>query len=682
MHPRSTAFLATTIRLALSSLLLFTGVSRAQQPNLDATLQSGALSLAVETRDHRIAGLSLHDAITGRTIRMDEAFVLVFKDQSRLLSSEMTLTPIADPTAVPDPHRSLRGVSAKEPAKEKSCWNFTAKNTAAAVQWCVVAGAHSGYIRELLGITAKGADLPIAEVRMLDFPDAAAKVSGSVKGSPIVEGQMFFAVEHPLSISAVVDGKARSSILRELPLRAGQTITYSAVMGTSDPGQLRRAFLAYMEAERPRPYEPFLHYNSWFDLGYGNRFDQAGVLDRINSFGQELSVKRQVKLDSFLLDDGWDDPHTLWGLNPGFPDGLTKADAAASRYGAGIGMWLSPWGGYDEEKKQRIAYGRAHGFEIQNGGYALSGPKYFERFEATCLDLVKKYNVNQFKFDGTGNADKVFPGSAFDSDFDAAIQLIERLRKAKPDLFINLTTGTTASPFWLFYADSIWRGGDDHSFSGEGTARQRWMTYRDAQTYKNIVLRGPLFPLNSLMLHGIIYASQAKDLGNDPGNDFADEIHSYFGSGTQLQEMYITPALLSTANWDDLAAAARWSRSHSDTLKDTHWIGGDPDRLQIYGWAAWSPRMGIVTLRNPSKAAQRFALEPRQAFDLRKDDPAAYVLHTVWDSAGAPKRAGLARLQKGAPTTIELAPFEVITWEATPVRSSGDAQNRQAKRRS
>ena len=42
--------------------------------------------------------------------------------------------------------------------------------------------------------------------------------------------------------------------------------------------------------------------------------------------------------------------------------------------------------------------------------------------------MVKKYGVNQFKFDGTGNVDTVVKGSAFDSDFDAAIHLISDLR--------------------------------------------------------------------------------------------------------------------------------------------------------------------------------------------------------------------------------------------------------------
>jgi hypothetical protein len=40
------------------------------------------------------------------------------------------------------------------------------------------------------------------------------------------------------------------------------------------------------------------------------------------------------------------------------------------------------------------------------------------------------------------------------------------------------------------------------------------------------VLQGSLFPINSLMLHGLIFARYAERLGDDPGHDFADEVHS------------------------------------------------------------------------------------------------------------------------------------------------------------
>ena len=67
---------------------------------------------------------------------------------------------------------------------------------------------------------------------------------------------------------------------------------------------------------------------------------------------------------------------------------------------------------------------------------------------------------------------------------------------------------------------------------------------------------------------------------------FLNEVHSYFGSGTQLQELYITHSLLSKEDWDMLAEAAQWARRNAEVLIDTHWIGGDTRQLQVYGWAA------------------------------------------------------------------------------------------------
>jgi hypothetical protein len=629
--------------------------------------EAGMLRTRVAVHNGRFDGVSVTDTLSGRSFSMKEAFVLVMKDRTELRSTEMQVSPIPEAASVADPHLALRRTSDKV-ARTEACWQFTSATASGSFAWCLNVRPGSNYFRELLRISAGNTDLPIAEVRLLQFANTGAKVDGSVKGSPVVDGNLFFGFEHPLSVSAVDGDVVRASLFRDLPLRAGQAITYSAVVGTSQPGQMRRAFLAYLENERPRAYEPFLHYNSWFDLGYENRFDEAGAMDRVNEFGRHLVVERHVKLDSFLFDDGWDDPKTLWGFNSGFPDGFKKTGETAAKYNAGIGVWLSPWGGYAEQKRERIAYGRSHGFEIQNDGYALSGPKYFDRFEQICLEMVNKYHVNQFKFDGTGNADGVFPGSAFDSDFDAAIHLIERLRKEEPELFVNLTTGTTASPFWLFYADSIWRGGEDHDFSGVGDSRQRWITYRDAQTYKNIVVKGPLYPLNSLMLHGIIYAKQAKDLKTDPGNDFADEVHSYFGSGTQLQEMYITPALLTEADWNTLAEGARWSRAHSQTLKDTHWIGGDPDKLEVYGWAAWSPEVGIVTLRNPSTKTQHYSLNLADAFELPSKSKTAYKLHNAWSLDRSSHFGEQRTVQSGKLLDVELAPFEVLTLQADPLR--------------
>ena len=591
--------------------------------------------------------LQITNLDTHRKLTFTELFTITIKDGSILRPSSMQWQLS---------FASAPGTS----GQNQICADLRDNHTESTFHWCLLTRPNSTYLREQLTISAVDHDLAMTEVRLLDFQDPTAHVSGTVKGSPVVDDRMFFGFEHPLSWSRVTNGRVRAGISRVLPLQEGQSVTYSAVIGTAQPGQMRRAFLAYIEAERPRPYQPFLHYNSWYDIGYENRYSEADALDRIHAFGTELVEKRNVKLDSFLFDDGWDNPNSFWGFNQSFPDGFTNVAKAASQIHAGIGVWLSPWGGYAEQKVERIQYGRTNGYEIIKGGYALSGPKYYRDFSRICLEMVNRFNVNQFKFDGTGNANTVFPGSAFDSDFDAAIHLIHQIRQDKPGIFINLTTGTYPSPFWLFYADSIWRGGEDHSFDGVGPPRQKWITYRDEQTYRNIVLRGPLFPLNSLMLHGIIFARQTQDaLGTDPNNDFQDEVHDYFATGTQLQEMYITPSLLSSADWDTLANAAKWSRAHSAILKDTHWIGGDPGKLQVYGWAAWAATGWIITLRNPSNVAQDLDLDLENVLELPETAATAFEVEQPFDPS-----AKHLHWQAIGTVSIHLRPFEVCTFES------------------
>ncbi|HET6545389.1 MAG TPA: hypothetical protein VFG55_01430 [Rhodanobacteraceae bacterium] len=281
------------------------------------------------------------------------------------------------------------------------------------------------------------------------------------------------------------------------------------------------------------------------------------------------------------------------------------------------------------------------------------------------MDLVRNQGINQFKLDGTGSPDKVTPGSPFDSDFAAAISLIRDLRAVKPDLFVNLTTGTWPSPFWLLHVDSIWRGGWDHSFAGVGDDRQRWITYRDADTYGGIVRQGPLFPLNSLMLHGIIYARHAKGLDRDPGHDLADEVHSYFATGTGLQELYVSPDLLDARDWDLLAAGAKWARANAATLRDSHWIGGDPARLEVYGWASWRPDNAIVALRNPADRRQSFALDLARALELPDDAARRWTARDAYRPQAATRA-----LTAGHTVPVTLEPFQVVVWNLRPTRDA------------
>lgn len=628
-------------------------------------VENGAIRASFSVEGSRISPVQIRDVISADERILGPGFSLTFDGKPAFSSRD---APIAAPPSV---LMLAANASATREAERRPgsqiCVEYLPDPQLTA-HWCLVVRDGSRYVRETLTLRAEKSPAALREVSLLDFRDPEAHVVGTVPGSPVIDDAAFFTFEHPLAKVSAAKGQVSASLLRTLPLQPGQEISYSSAVGFAEPGQMRRAFLAYLENERIHPYRPFLTYNSWYDLGFGERYGEKGALDRVHAFASELSKRRGVVMNSFLFDDGWDDPDSLWRFNAGFPNGMHEVSTAASTIGAGVGIWLSPWGGYDEAKKRRISYGQAHGYEIVNNGYALSGPKYYNAFQDVCLKLIADYGVNQFKFDGTGNADQVFAGSAYDSDFDAAIHMMSVLRAKQPGLFINLTTGTYPSPFWLEYADSIWRGGEDHGFAGVGSWRQKWITYRDAQTYANIVKRGPLFPLNSLMLHSIIYAQRAEHLGaTEPDStasdgDFTDEVWTFFGSGTDLQELYITPTLLNADNWDELAAAARWSRANSGTLIDTHWVGADPASLSIYGWASWADAKAILTLRNPSEKTQEIQLDASSVFELpRSEKHKRFYLRDV-------RRAGKSQpveLSSAHPTRLVLGPFQVRVLEGS-----------------
>jgi hypothetical protein len=163
------------------------------------------------------------------------------------------------------------------------------------------------------------------------------------------------------------------------------------------------------------------------------------------------------------------------------------------------------------------------------------------------------------------------------------------------------------------------------------------------------------------MLHGIIFATNASQLTSTRDSDFADEVHTFFGTGTQLQEMYITPRLMNPRNWDDLAEAAKWSRANADVLVDTHWIGGSPEKGEIYGWASWTPRKGILVLRNPNDQPGTFSADLRSIFELPSESPKAFHFHSPWKSD---RSKPPITIEAGPSHTFQLEPFEVLVLES------------------
>ncbi|HTL73785.1 MAG TPA: enterotoxin [bacterium] len=624
-------------------------------------LENNSIAWRGASTNGALRPVQLEDKLNGKTLALGgDCFQVELGDGTVLRSSDFKL--VGEPKIETLKADSASPVASRHFPGHELMANFTEPDKNLSAEWRVIVRDGSAYVRSQLALRATGQDVLVKEIQLFEQNIPGAATVGKVDGSPVVAGNFFFGYEHPMARNTVdADSVVHCRFLRNAVLRAGETLTQSCVLGVVPDGQLRRGFLAYLERERAHSYRPFLHYNSWFDISWHElKFNETQSLDAINQIGRELVEQRGVKLDSFLFDDGWDDNRTLWQFHSGFPNGFAPLKTAAARYDSAIGVWLSPFGGYRQAKAQRIEFGSAQGFETNANGFALSGRKYYQRFQAICLEMVNEYGVNQFKFDGLA-AGGLASATGLTRDGDAMLKLVADLRAAKPDIYINQTTGTWPSPFWLLSVDSTWRGGADFSFAGKGSERQRWITYRDRQTYNGVVRAGPLYPLNSIMLHGIIYAANAKRLANSTDADFAAEIRSFFGTGTQLQELYVTPALLNRQNWDDLAEAAKWSRANADVLVDTHWIGGDPGKGQIYGWASWSPRRGILVLRNPDDKPANFKADVAKLFELTSGAKTEFTLRSPW-KADQTQRS--VTLRAGEPHTFKLQPFEVLVLES------------------
>ncbi len=520
------------------------------------------------------------------------------------------------------------------------------------IQWRAVLREEDNAFRQQITLRATNRPIPVQAIQLIELPRQGAAVVGSVAGSPLVAGELFFAHEHP-DAQAEVGDRARCVLKLNFSLAPGQPVTQVSAIGAVPKGQLRRGFLYYVERERAHPYRPFLHFNSWYDEGYGARITEAGCLQVVQTFGRELTEKRGVTMASFVWDDGWDQPKTLWEPDKGnLPNGFAKVLDRARRYHSTLGFWLSPFGGYGPMREQRLALGKQQGLEIGPQGFSLSGPKYYARFRQVCLDFMERDGANFFKFDGLARSL---------NETEAMLCLSRELRARKPDLFISITTGTWPSPFWLWYGDSTWRQGGDMGSAGPGSPREQWITYRDQETYRNVVKNAPLYPLNSLMTQGFVHAKAgpAAALGNDP-REIRREMRSFFASGTCLQELYVSPEKLTQENWDDLAACASWAAKNADVLVDTHWIGGDPARGEVYGWASWSPRQGILALRNPTARRASITIDLGRAFELPPDAPQDYLLKSPWKVDAPPT----VHLRAGKPHVFELAPFAVLVWDA------------------
>lgn len=647
------------------------GIARAGKDAGSLTLQNDVVQARWELKDGKPRRLTVKHLESGGELQFaGDLFEIVLSDGRRMAASQLeAVDGLRIELLAGDPNAAR--AAARQAGKGVSLV-LRSDDGRLQVTWRGLLRDGANAVRQEIEVTATGGEVAIREVVWMEGLAEEARTEGTVDGSPIVAGGFFLGAESPHARNEVLAGPpsgAGERIVCRVPcettLRPGGRLTQSFVVGVSPPGQMRRAFLYYLERERAHPYRPFLHYNSWYDIAWSPfALNETNCLEAIRLFGGRFIQAHDLPMQALVFDDGWDDPHTLWQFHAGFPNGFTPLAEACRAYGTHLGVWLSPFGGYGEPKRQRLEFGHAQGYETNATGFSLAGPKYHAAFQDACVRMIREYGVNHFKFDGIAGGMYANGSAGYLADTEAMRRLMGELRQEAPQVYINLTTGSWPSPFWLRYADSIWRQGGDMGLAGKGTRQQQWLTYRDQETFRNVVRKGPLYPLNSLMTQGVAYSRQGS--AGDPtfnSAGFKDDVRAFFGSGTGLQELYIQPGKLTEEDWRVLAEAARWSRDHADVLVDTHWIGGDPGELEVYGWAAWSGERGTLSVRNPDETGRTIEIDIADALELPPGSPRAFHLKSPWkEDAAEPE----LMLRAGVPRSLSLGPFEVQVYDVIP----------------
>lgn len=568
-----------------------------------------------------------------------ELFKVLLGDGSTVAATGMKLEDVKMVTLAENPSAATASLRYAGKALEA---RFTYKELS--IVWRAVLRNGSHYLRTEMDIQA-AKDLPMEGIVAMNYLVAknsaytAPEVVGNTRGAILASNHIFAGLETPMGLNSSKDEGNATHIeglwRRNTTLKAGKTWNISSVVGLVAPNQLRRSFLAYSERERAVAWRPYPVYISWYELNIDRNNAQAPsykgnmtveqCADVVSHWKTHFYDKYHMAPKAFVWDDGWDQYGT-WTFNPNFPNGFDEPANEAKKMGTGIGAWLGPVGGYGQSGEYRRAYWRS------KGGMQLSNEDYYNFFIRCCTNMIDRYDFRFFKFDGiSAQASAIGPdeGTRGEENAEAIISIERAVRQKRPDIFLNTTVGTWASPFWFHFTDAVWRQEGDYGEAGDqGTDRERWITYRDRLVYQNFIQRSPVCPINTLMTHGFILSRWGAVSKNMDYDGIVREMRCAFACGSGMVELYNDYKLMDEikdnqgnagALWKDLAECIKWQQEQADVLPDAHWVGGNPwdgKKANVYGWAAWNGKKSVLTLRNPSASAQTFTTTLREALDI------------------------------------------------------------------
>ena len=551
--------------------------------------------------DGRVRTVRVVNRISGDELEVDADELLVRTGDGRELTAR-DLALAGEPTV------------RREDAADHLVFRLQSQAAGLGIEVRFVLGHRDAFMRKRLAVRGLGDASPVVtDVEIERFrTDRQTDLGGF--GQPLfIPGDWFLGLEYPAGNNECREGLVT---LRHHPgRRAEETpwLTKRAVWGVAPRGEVERGFARYVAGMRRKP-RSFTVYNSWYDVRRGD-LTAAVLLPKLRLFNQ-----KGVDLHSFVLDDGWQEPKSIWKPEARqYPGGFGPLAEELRGLETDLGLWM-PLTAISSNLD--LEWGAGEGYETSPDRrfYCLSGQRYNDAVRGALRQFITADGVNYFKhdfnvFSCTGNGHGHLTGRVYgtEANVDAEIAMFRFMRGLREDLYINPSGGMWLSPWWLQHVDTVWmRHCRDYGLETRVpafTRRDFAMTYRDSMLWTNLRKDRCQFPVSAVMTIGVIYGKRNMLGGKDESlRTWADNVVLNFGRGTMLKELYLTPELLSDEQWRVLRESLAWAEANQEVLAEGGMILGSPAAGEVYGYAHAAEGRLIVCLRNPSVKPQKAAI--------------------------------------------------------------------------
>ena len=216
-------------------------------------------------------------------------------------------------------------------------------------------------------------------------------------GQPVFNNDIFLGVEYPAADNLINNNQLKIGYVVGQKIDKNFYSSYPSIMGVSVSSEkLEQTFLSYIDRIKVNGNKPYLLYNSWYDFrnpaiaeDSASIMNEKNVLQRINTFKEYSFNKYDISLDAFVLDDGWDNYKSIWGIDTiTLPNKFTPFTNSLKSMNTALGIWASPFGGYSN-RDLRVNWAKENGYETVADFFCFAGTKYKAEFKGRCWIILR-----------------------------------------------------------------------------------------------------------------------------------------------------------------------------------------------------------------------------------------------------------------------------------------------------